>query len=610
MKKEILKNVVQYFRDFTIRKKLMLSYFMLIFFPLIIFTIVTYVSVSQGYESQIRYSANQSFDQANRFLSYKVNSLINNSDIIYNDTGVQTILIRSKQVYENNIIQQNIDMMYLNNLIFSFRNSEDVYRVCLYVPGWMMYSNQGINFRNIDNLKDTDTYRKLMLSKNEVLWLQPETLKNEVNSLPDVSVISLLRKIRNKDQIGDSIGIEKISILESNIKDIIMKANITRNGVVYIQNSEGSIICCSNTDMLKKFNLKESISKKLAQENTSWYTMAVGKERFTITLQNIKNTDWTMITAIPYSEILSQSNKIRNLMLVLMLVVGVIAYAVAYIISASTTKRISLLTKEMIKVQEGELNVSISSRSQDEIGQLMNSFNFMVKKFNILVEEQYKNDKEIKNAELKALQSQINPHFLYNTLDLINWKAIDNDVPEITEITQSLAKFYKLSLSNGKDIVSIRDEIKHVITYVKIQNMRFDNQINFILDISEEIYKYSIIKIILQPILENSILHGILENRDKQGGIIKLTGRLENDTILLIVQDDGVGMTKERVAELLMDTGTIKNHGYGVRNINDRIKLCYGQRYGLTYYSSLGEGTLVEVRIPSLKEGDYPLKLV
>ena len=546
MKKRILKNMSQYFGDLTIRKKLMLSYFILIFFPLIIIMIVTYVSVSKGYESQIRYSANQSFDQASRFLSYKLNSLINYSDIVYNDIGVQRILASSKQKYENDIIQQNIDMMYLDNFIYSFRSSDDVYRVCFYVPNWMMYSNQDINFKNMNNLKDTDPYKKLMLSKDKVLWLLPEDIKNENNLLPDVSVISLLRKVRDKDKIGDIIGILKISILESNVKDIIMKANITRHGVVYIQNSEGSIISCSDTDTLNKFNLKETVSKNLIQGNSSWYTMTADRERFTVNAKEIKNTDWTMITAIPYSEILSQSNKIRNLMLVLMLVVGVIASVLAYIISASTTNRISLLTKKMIKVQEGETNVSITSQSQDEIGQLMNSFNFMVKKVNLLIEEQYKIGKEMKNAELKALQAQINPHFLYNTLDLINWKSIDNDVPEIAEITQSLAKFYKLSLSNGKNIISIEDEVKHVMTYVKIQNMRFDNQINFILDISEEIYQYSIIKIILQPILENSILHGILENRDKHGGIIKLTGRLKNDNILLIVQDDGVGIRGSR----------------------------------------------------------------
>ncbi|MCM8712041.1 sensor histidine kinase [Clostridium sp. SYSU_GA19001] len=569
--------------------------------PLIFLTIASYINVSRGYESKIRYSAEQSFDQAYRFLSYKVNSLIKSSDIIYFDTGVQTVLSRTQKDYENDIVQQNIDMISLDNFLFNFKNSEDVYRVSLYVPGWLMYSNQGINFGNLDSFKETEDYKKLMQSKEKVLWLPPEIIRDNDKFSSSVSVISMLRKIRNTDKIGEIIGIEKVSILESNLKDIIMKANITQNGVVYIQNSQGNIICSSNAELIEKLGLNTDISRRFMELNVNWESVTFGSEKFTVISKNIENTDWTIVTAIPYSEIISEGNKIRNLMAGLALVIGILAYGAAYFISASMVKRISLLTDNMIRVQEGELNVSISAQSQDEIGQLIKSFNYMVKKVNQLVEQQYKTGKEIKNSELKALQAQINPHFLYNTLDLINWKAIDNDVPEIAEVSQALAKFYKLSLSKGKDIISVEEEIKHVETYVKIQNLRFDNRINFIIDVPYELYEYKILKIILQPIVENSILHGILENRDKQEGNIKLSGKLEKDDILLTVEDDGVGMAEEKAIEILTVKSTRESHGYGVRNINKRIKLCYGQEYGLTYYSSIGKGTKVEIRLPALK---------
>ncbi|WP_252132894.1 cache domain-containing sensor histidine kinase [Clostridium caldaquaticum] len=595
------RSIIQYFSDFTLRKKLMISYFLLIFMPLIFLTIASYINVSRGYESKIRYSAEQSFDQAYRFLSYKVNSLIKSSDIIYFDTGVQTVLSRTQKDYENDIVQQNIDMISLDNFLFNFKNSEDVYRVSLYVPGWLMYSNQGINFGNLDSFKETEDYKKLMQSKEKVLWLPPEIIRDNDKFSSSVSVISMLRKIRNTDKIGEIIGIEKVSILESNLKDIIMKANITQNGVVYIQNSQGNIICSSNAELIEKLGLNTDISRRFMELNVNWESVTFGSEKFTVISKNIENTDWTIVTAIPYSEIISEGNKIRNLMAGLALVIGILAYGAAYFISASMVKRISLLTDNMIRVQEGELNVSISAQSQDEIGQLIKSFNYMVKKVNQLVEQQYKTGKEIKNSELKALQAQINPHFLYNTLDLINWKAIDNDVPEIAEVSQALAKFYKLSLSKGKDIISVEEEIKHVETYVKIQNLRFDNRINFIIDVPYELYEYKILKIILQPIVENSILHGILENRDKQEGNIKLSGKLEKDDILLTVEDDGVGMAEEKAIEILTVKSTRESHGYGVRNINKRIKLCYGQEYGLTYYSSIGKGTKVEIRLPALK---------
>jgi len=440
-----------------------------------------------------------------------------------------------------------------------------------------------------------------MLSKDKVFWLPPETIKNDVDSIGPIPVISLLRKIRNGDQITEFIGIIKLSILESNIHNIIVKANITQDGVVYLQNSEGIIISCSNPKNLQQLNLNYNIRKELESKSMSWETLSINKNRFAVTTKAVPNTDWTMVTAIPYSEILSQSNKIKNLMLTLMLVIGVIAYSLAYFISTSTVNRIILLMKKMKKVQEGELNVSIASQSKDEIGKLMESFNYMVRRICLLVEEQYQTSKEIKNSEIKALQAQINPHFLYNTLELINWKAIENDVPEIVLITQSLAKFYKLSLNKGRDIVTIQDEINHISNYVQIQNLRFDNRINLVLDIDKEIYPYSILKIVLQPIVENSIYHGILENRNNLEGVIKVVSQFEGDAIIITVQDNGVGMTEEKAAGILNSEGSDDAQGYGVRNIDRRIKLCYGQQYGLTYHCSPGRGTLVEIRIPPIK---------
>jgi two-component system sensor histidine kinase YesM len=308
-----------------------------------------------------------------------------------------------------------------------------------------------------------------------------------------------------------------------------------------------------------------------------------------------------MVDAIPFTEITSQSNYIRDIMLLLMFVLGVVAYIISYFISTSSIKRISLLARTMQKVESGELQISISSKSSDEIGKLYESFNYMVKRIRILIDEQFKSGRELKNMELKALQAQINPHFLYNTLDLINWKAIDNHIPEIAEIAQSLAKFYKLSLNKGKDIVSIKDEINHVKTYIQIQNLRFDNRINFVLDFDPEILNYSILKIVLQPIVENSILHGILENKKAETGTISISGHIDRDMLCIEVIDDGIGISEEKLAEVFSDNPKSDVGGYGIKNIHNRIKLHYGDQYGLSYKSAVGFGTTVNIRIPAIK---------
>ena len=596
IKKNLNKSLVS-LRNTTIRTKLLISYFLLILVPLVLMTVFTYKNVSENYEAQIIYSAGQSFDQAHTFLSYKVKTVINASDAIYFNTEIAEILKRNKAEYD--IGQQNLDRINLEAFLNSFHNAEDVYRATLYVPGWFNYSDQDIYFSNIDSFSESGEYKRLMDSNEKVLWLAPELIENSNNSLDPVSVISMLRKIRDSEQISNIIGIIRLNILEKDIKDIISKANITRDGVVYIQNSEGVIISCSSEEELAKLRIAENTNNESADPAAEWSTIKIGKSDFFATSKALDGTDWTLFTVIPYSEILSQSNKVKNLMIVLMIIIIIISYTLSYFISKSSVKRIVSLMNKMKNVQDGNLDVKIESKSSDEIGKLTDNFNYMVKRMRALAEEQYQNGKEIKNLELKALQAQINPHFLYNTLETINWKAIDNDVPEISEITQALAKFYKLSLNKGKDIVSIEDEINHIKTYVKIQNLRFDNKIDLIVDIDSEIYKYRVLKLILQPIVENSIYHGILEKNNIHKGTITINAHLEDNDILLTVSDDGEGMTEEKVKEILTEEITNENHGYGVRNINHRIKLIYGQQYGLTYHSAQGKGTTVEIRIPA-----------
>jgi two-component system, sensor histidine kinase YesM len=598
MIRKLFTNAAKYTRNLTLRRKLLLSYFILIFSPLVILTIVSYNIVSKGYENKILYSASQSFDQAHEFLNYKINNLVSTSDIIYFNDTVQSVLSSNYASYIDDVFQQNKDMLKLSDFLAQFKNNGDIYRASLYVPGWMIFSNQNINFFNMAEFEKSPDYNKLSTSNEKVFWLPPQTI-NETDG-NSISVIPLLRRIRNYNHVDKFIGIIQIFTLENNIKNVISKASTVKNGVVFLQNSYGRIISSSNDTALKSFNFSNALTKKLANGNISWDLIRSGKDRFIVKSSSINNTDWVMVNVIPYSEITSQSNNIRNIMLLLMLILGIIAYIISYFISTSSINRLTLLDKTMKKVEEGDLDIMLKSNSSDEIDSIFKSFNYMVRRIKLLAEEQFKTGRDLKNMELKALQAQINPHFLYNTLDLINWKAIDNDVPDIADITQSLAKFYKLSLNKGKDIVSIRDEIDHVSTYIQIQNLRFDNRISFVIDIDEKVFEYSILKIVLQPIVENSILHGILQNRSKENGIIKITGSLSNDFIILSITDDGVGISDTRLKEIFSETSQSESKGYGIKNINSRIMLHYGEQYGLSFKSLMGCGTTVDIKIPAI----------
>lgn len=285
------------------------------------------------------------------------------------------------------------------------------------------------------------------------------------------------------------------------------------------------------------------------------------------------------------------------------LILTVLAYLIAYFMSRSALDRLSLLTQTMQAVENGNTDVRMEPSGDDEIAQLIGSFNQMMDEMDALMEEKVEYGRQIKNLELKALQAQINPHFLYNSLDLINCTAISHNIPEISKMVNALSKFYRLSLSKGQEIISLRDEIKHVNLYLQIQNLRFDNRIQVTWDLDPEADDCRVIKIILQPLIENAVIHGIFEKPSKSG-CLNISTRCRQDDIYITIQDDGVGMDAQTLTKNFTPSvsGEIADTtgGYGVRNIHDRMKLAYGEIYGLSCTSTIGKGTTVTVHIPAI----------
>lgn len=233
---------------------------------------------------------------------------------------------------------------------------------------------------------------------------------------------------------------------------------------------------------------------------------------------------------------------------------------------------------------------------------MTDSFYHMQTHIKSLMEEQYRQGFEIKDLELQVLQSQINPHFLYNTLEMIYWMGVKKNAPEISKVASELGLFYKLSLGNGEKVVTIEDEIKHIEAYVNIQNLRFNNIITLLNNIPVSLYEYQIVKLTMQPLIENAINHGIREKPNEQGTIL-LQGKLQNNCIYLTIEDNGIGMTPEQLSNISVKRRHSSGHGYGVWNINERLKLTYGEKYGLLYSSEYGKGTTVTIKIPALLEG-------
>nr|WP_246362403.1 sensor histidine kinase [Paenibacillus alba] len=267
-----------------------------------------------------------------------------------------------------------------------------------------------------------------------------------------------------------------------------------------------------------------------------------------------------------------------------------------WLFSRTLVRPIHALKKKISIVENGNFDVPIVSTAKDEIGELTQSFAGMVKKVQDSIQEAVEARMLEKEAELKALQAQISPHFLYNTLSIINWKAIQIDAMDISKVANSLSKFYRTSLNKGQQLTHIRDEINNIRAYLDIQLMMHDHEFDVVYDIEDAVYDFDTVNFILQPIVENAIIHGLDEKEDGRG-LLRIQVSEEAERIHFVVQDNGKGMEAAVQASLL----EADNGGYGLRNVQERIHLYFGGSYGVHILSEAGVGTQVHVVIPKVK---------
>ncbi len=303
-----------------------------------------------------------------------------------------------------------------------------------------------------------------------------------------------------------------------------------------------------------------------------------------------------------------QSARVENQRLYLSLVRGgVIASIIiflslavlSYYIPLSITRPIRTLTGVTDQVAKGDLTVRADVQSGEDLNILSESLNTMIDKINDLIEKEKSDQARLRKAEFELLQSQINPHFLYNTLDAIVWSAEAGNQKQVVKMVGSLSEFFRTSLNQGKDIVTVREEIQHVRSYLEIQQIRYQDILKYEIDVDESIMNYMIPKITLQPLVENAIYHGI-KNRRRQGRII-ISSRDNEDDFLIEVKDNGIGMTQDRLSQVMdgiRNKAPSESDIYGLYNVNERIKLNFGQEYGLAIESVYEEGSTVSIRLP------------
>lgn len=384
----------------------------------------------------------------------------------------------------------------------------------------------------------------------------------------------------------------------------ILSDNLSLEGSVsYIVNERDAIVATSDPSLSGIYQLDYDTIKASFMSSNNFIERNILDTKVYAGFYSISNTDWFMVTVLPSPPLIHESNRLMIQIALIYAVFLVLALIFANILAHSITGRLSSVIRQMQTVRHGPPTPMDSPSAHDEIGDLIDTYNYMTRKMDELMKTQAKAAEDLRIAEFNSLQAQINPHFLYNTMDMINWMALQGQTDEISHAVQSLSRFYKLTLSRKKGISTIARELEHVTIYVQLQNMRYHDSIELITDIPDELSEYQIPKLTLQPVVENSILHGILEKESKSGTIV-ITGWMENENVVLLVSNDGVGIPPEILSTILSGNGNSQSGGtnIAVYNTHRRLQILYGNDYGLTYSSKPGEGTEVEIRFPAHRE--------
>lgn len=576
-------------------QKFVLTYCILLIIPILIISSYAYAKLSNIITDNFLNSASESFEQSLDYMNYTVYKIFDTSNTIVVNNTVTDILTHDAEEYP--LTEQIYDFSKLQSYLCSFENNLDIKKINLYINDGLIYSSENVSFFKASSLKNTKVEDCILRTNARFIW-GPMWYLNE-STVNDT--LFLLKSIKNPDDLSEDIGFLRIDFRKSIIQDIIDKINPLDDVFSFVINSDNKIIASSRDlkDLYDNSSIDLELIKSAAQFSNQLTTFDDGK--FYLQSAAIDKTDWYMVNVLPKSSILSTIKTQRNYLFIIVILTIIMAIILAAYLVKVINKRLFQVIDGMRQVPNGHLNNYIENDSSDEVGELIDNYNYMISKMSVLIDEQYKLGKEVKNAELKALQSQINPHFLYNTLDMINWMAHKNMNKEISIAVKNLAKFYKLSLNKGKDIVTIKDEVEHSKLYVNLQNMRYDNRITLITKLDESLMNCSIPKITFQPIIENSINHGIL-GRGMENGSILISGYISQNNLIIQISDDGIGIEKEVLPLILKENNLqTKGSGYGLKNINQRIKLLYGESYGLSFTSNYGFGTTVEITLPVIR---------
>ncbi|WP_193774522.1 sensor histidine kinase [Vallitalea guaymasensis] len=595
MLRRMYTTISQSIRNMKIFYKLMWYIIFIGMIPIITFSISSYKNTHNQVEHQLFQSSEQLFNKYIDGIQFKLNVYENLTwGIIVNDS-VQKILSEADRWQQKDVnkvhekISKNIDIMYKSKRV------NGIYNIMLYSldPN---FPRDGHSVSNISMISEEPWGNKMNIDSKEMT-----TFFYEVPTLDD-NIVSIVRPIIDiASENWNIIGLLKIDILDRELFGLNKKTDNDYKNSLYIIDDENKLVYYEGDLQYKEDGLK-TINSLHTENNTLTYRQVL-QNKDVVFYKKVNRYNWRVFFVTHYSSIYEVIENETKSIVIYGIIVTFLVILITILFSKKFSSRIQVLYKKMLKVQKGDLEITENVIGEDEIGELDNYFNGSIEKIKSLIRENYIEKIEKREAELVALQFQINPHFLYNTLESINYIAEIYDCNEISIMSQKLGEMFRYSLNkDSEEFVMFYQEENHIRNYIDIQNIRFDDKYSIITNVSEEIKKYKILKFILQPIVENAIKYGF---RNREKGTIKIEAEVVEKYLMMTVTDDGIGISEEMLLEIneyindmSFNLDQTRGKSIGLRNVNLRIKMTCGDEYGIEIKSVIGIGTKVIYKLP------------
>jgi two-component system, sensor histidine kinase YesM len=582
------------FRNLPIRRKILVTYLAITLLPVLL---LGYFSNKISTDTIIEKTFNNSSDNLlliNHNLDNLTDSLeyfATNLTLLINNDIADMNLSNSTAINELDI--QNHLVGTFNNVVVSFPN----------ISSGMFVSSTGSVYgkdfkpNGLDtDAKNSDIVRSIQQSDGGTVWfgMQKRGFLNDEGVDRNKYILTVGKKVFNLRN-GSILGSLVLNETEETISSIYKGLKLGQTGRYYIINKEGVIVSSqSSTDIMTPID--PGIAKLCDAKDAGNSIAKINGKSYLIVFSSYQKLNWKVVGVVPLEELTSESGRITIAILTTAAVCLLLSLLASILLSNVISKPISEITLFTKNVGKDGFATRFDVNSRDEVGQLGNGLNDMISNINQLIHDIYVEQKKEKDLELKVLQLQINPHFLYNTLDSLYWQMVLNDQLKSADIVLSLSKLLRYSISRDNGLASIAQELKQLENYISIQGLRFSDKIDFVVNIEEAVNDFCIPKLTFQPIVENSINHG-LKDKDYYGEI-RIMGKLAGDFIVFSIQDNGIGMSEEELMKIRERSYTGSGTGLGINNVNDRIELLLGLKNAITIQSEAGAGTKVEIRLP------------